>query len=147
MNIEYMIDKLNIKDLPEMITTYLHEYKIKEFNNLRSYYSKLFDFIGEDVKNSYLNRVLKYLSSDTLSIINIIEDFNEGIYDKELLNFSKYLSDVINKTDRYIELYEKLNRYVNFIFFENNDNYSITHSDKPCFYWHYSSENGKRYKW
>jgi len=77
MNIEYMIDKLNIKDLPEMITTYLHEYKIKEFNNLRSYYSKLFDFIGEDVKNSYLNRVLKYLSSDTLSIINIIEDFNE----------------------------------------------------------------------
>ena len=123
MNINVIIDKINIKDLDEMITDYLHQYQIKEFNNLRSYYSRLFDFIGEDVKNSYLNRILKYLSSDVASVINIIEDFNDGIYDDELLEFSKYLANIINGTDRYAELYELLNRNVTFIFYENNDEY------------------------
>lgn len=123
MNLDVMIDKLNLKDLPEMITSYLHQYQVKEFSNLRGYYSKLFDFIGEDVKNSYLNRILKYLSSDTPSVINIIDDFNEGIYDDELMEFSKYLANIINGTEKYIDMYEKLNKNVRFIFYENNDNY------------------------
>ena len=123
MNIGTIIDKINIKDLPDMITSYLHEYSIKELSNLRGYYSRLLEFISVDVKDSYLNRILKYLSSNTSSVINIIEDFNENIYDKELLDFSKYLADIINSTPNYQVLYENLNRNVNFIFFENNKEY------------------------
>ena len=123
MDISTIIDKINIKNLPEIITSYLHEYSIKELTNLRSFYSRLLEFINEDVKNSYLNRILKYLSSDTTSVINIIEDFNDNIYNKELLSFSKYLVDIINNTENAQSLYEKLNRNVNFIFFENNKQY------------------------
>lgn len=123
MNIGAIIDKINIKDLPDMITSYLHEYSVKELSNLRGYYSRLLEFINDDVKDSYLNRILKYLSSNTSSVINIIEDFNENIYDKELLEFSNYLVTIINKTQNYENLYENLNRNVNFIFFENNKEY------------------------
>lgn len=123
MNIETIIDKINIKDLPDIITSYLHEYSVKELSNLRGYYSRLLEFINNDVKDSYLNRILKYLSSSTSSVINIIEDFNDNIYDKELLNFSKYLVGIINQTKDYQILYEQLNRNVNFIFFENNKEY------------------------
>ena len=123
MNIGTIIDKINIKDLPDMITSYLHEYSIKELSNLRGYYSRLLEFINDDVKDSYLNRILKYLSSNNSSVINIIEDFNENIYDKELLEFSKYLVNIINKTENYQNFYEILNRNVNFIFFENNKDY------------------------
>ena len=47
--------KAKIKDLPDMITSYLHEYSVKELSNLRGYYSRLLEFINDDVKDSYLN--------------------------------------------------------------------------------------------
>ena len=123
MDVSVIVDKINIKNLPEVITNYLRQYSIKEFNNLRSFYSRLFEFISDDVKDSYLNRVLKYLSYDAPSVINIFEDFNEGVYDKELMKFSKYLVKIINETDQYSNLYESLNRNVNFLFYESHDEY------------------------
>lgn len=123
MNYGYLIDKINIKDLPEMITSYLRKYQIKKIGNLRGFYSNLFDYLGEDIKNSYLNRILKYLSSNISTNINIIDDFNEGIYDNELLNFSRNLIKVINNTENCIELYEMLYKNTSIIFFENNESY------------------------
>lgn len=133
MDISTIIDKINMKDFADMITKYLHDNSIKEFNNLRCFYSRLLEFINEDVKNSYLNRILKYLSADSPAIINIIDDFNDGIYDKELMEFSKYLSDIINSTKDFQKIYEKINRQINFIFYENNEDYCCAktyHNDK-----------------
>ena len=121
VDISNIIDLINIRNLPEMISEYLHSKDEKKYNNLRKFYSTMLDYFNEDIKNSYLNRILKYLSSDTPSDIYFIDDINEGIFDKELTNFCNDLVKVINKYDDCTTLYEKLNRKVNFIFYENND--------------------------
>lgn len=133
ININTIVDKINMKDLPVIITAYLHDNSIKEFNNLRAFYARLLEYINEEVKVSYLNRILKYLSTDVYSVINIIEDFNDGVYDNELMLFSKYLVDKINSTRDYSKLYEHINRQINFIFFDNSEEYcraKTYHNDK-----------------
>lgn len=121
VDISNIIDLINIKNLPEMICEYLHSKDDKTYSNLRKFYSKMLDYFGEDIKNSYLNRILKYLSSNTPSDIYFIDDINEGIFDKELKEFCDDLVEVINKYDDCSNLYEQLNRKINFIFYENTD--------------------------
>ena len=118
---DYLIDKINIKDLPEEISHFFKKNSVKEYNNLRIFYTRLLEEVSEDVKLSYLNRVLKYLSSDSSSVINIIEDFNEGVYDSELKLFCKKLVSKINKYNGYLELYETLNKQVISVFFDKDD--------------------------
>ena len=126
VDISNIIDLINIKNLPETICEYLRSKDEKSYSNLRKFYSKMFEYFNEDIKNSYLNRILKYLSSETPSDIYFIDDINDGIYDKELKEFCHDLADTINKYEDSAALYENLNRKINFIFYENNDddNYS-----------------------
>ena len=121
VDISNIIDLINIKNLPEMICEYLHSKNEKSYSNLRKFYSKMFEYFSEDIKSSYLNRILKYLSSDTPSDIYFIDDINEGIFDKELKEFCDDLVEVINKYDDCTNLYEQLNRKINFIFYENTE--------------------------
>lgn len=132
MELDYLIDKINIKTLPELISGYMHENLIKKYYNLRSFYSILLSTINEDIKNSYLNRILKYLSSDKESNIGIIDDFNENVYDDALALFSKNLCDEINKTNDSEILYEKLNRNVNRMYFDYKEYVDIkdSHNNK-----------------
>lgn len=127
VDISSIIDLINIKNLPEMICEYLRSKDEKSYSNLRKFYSKMFEYFSEDIKNSYLNRILKYLSSDTPSDIYFIDDINEGVFDKELQKFSDDLVEVINKYDDCTNLYEQLNRKINFIFYENtkDDDYHV----------------------
>ena len=110
VDISNIIDLINIKNLPEMICGYLHSKDKKSYGNLRKFYSKMFEYFSEDIKNSYLNRILKYLSSDTPSDIYFIDDINDGIFDKELKEFCDDLVDTINKYEDSAALYENLNR-------------------------------------
>ena len=151
MNVTTIIDNINMKKFPEMITDYLRSNSIKKYNNLRSFYSRLLECISEDVKNSYLNRILKYLSADSESTINIIEDFNDGIYDNELMSFSKDLANIINSTDECFRLYEKINRNVNFVFYENEKEYvlikeSNNNQKYDQFLFHLLKHTFKKYK-
>lgn len=135
VDISNIIDLINIRNLPEMISDYLHSKEEKKYSNLRKFYSTLFDYFSEDIRNSYLNRILKYLSSDTPSDIYFIDDINDGVFDNELKKFCDDLVDIINKYDDCTSLYEQLNRKVNFIFYENNneDNFckiKTYHNDK-----------------
>ena len=41
MNIDYIIDKINIKTLPEMISNYMRDNNCKKYNNSRSFYKEL----------------------------------------------------------------------------------------------------------
>ena len=127
VDISNIIDLINIKNLPEMICEYLHSKNEKSYGNLRKFYSKMFEYFSEDIKNSYLNRILKYLSSDTPSDIYFIDDINDGVFDKELKMFCDNLVEVINKYDDCTNLYEQLNRKINFIFYENteDDDYHV----------------------
>lgn len=117
MDFGYLIDKINIKELPEEITLFLGQNNQKYCCNLRGFYSRLLEEVGEDVKESYLNRILKYLSSDSPSRINIIDDFNENIYDENLKKFVKKLVNKINSCHNYMFLYDKLVGQVNYVFF------------------------------
>lgn len=121
---EFLVDKINIKDLPEIIVSFLRKHSSKKYNNLRFFYSKLLGDISEDIKDSNLNRILKYLSSDSPSTINIIDDFNDGIYDNELNFFCDKLSDYIRTFNDYENLYEDLNQLIIYIFF-NKDEYLV----------------------
>lgn len=125
MNNEIIIDKINIKDLPEMLSLYFREKGIKKYNNLRAFYTRLLEEISEEIKNSYLNRILKYMSSSDAITINIFDDFCEGIYDDELKIFCKKLTENINMFHDYSELYEALNRQIIFLFYEEQKFYEI----------------------
>ena len=122
-DISNVVDFINIKGLPEIIVDFLHSQNKKKYNNLRKFYSGMLDFFGEDIKASYLNRILKYLSSDKASNIYLIDGINDGIYDKELSDFTKSLVKEINSTNDYLNLYETLNRKVNFIFYESHEEF------------------------
>ena len=129
MFINTIIDEINIKTLPEIIIEYLRKNGEKKFINLRSFYSILLENISEDVKDSYLNRILKYLSSTTPSLINIFEDLNQDIYDKELKLFVKKLVTTINKYDNNKDLYEQINSKINFIFYNEEEYLKIKESN------------------
>ena len=122
MDLNVIIDRINIKEFPEIICQYMRDNGIKKYNNLRSFYNGLYDSINEDVKNSYLNRTLKYMSSDMPSLINIIEDFNEGVYDEELMTFAKDICKYIKKGETPDKLYETLLKEVKLTFFDKDYN-------------------------
>ena len=121
VDISNMVDLINIKNFPELIIEYLQSKNEKKYNNLRKFYSTMLDYFSEDIKLSYLNRILKYLSSDVASTINLFDDINEGIYDDNLMSFTKDLVQLINSFDDCSNLYEKINRRINFIFYDECD--------------------------
>ena len=125
MYINTIIDEINLKNFPEIIIEYFRKNGEKRFNNLRSFYDILLKSINEDVRDSYLNRILKYLSSSTPILINIIEDFKIDIYNEELLKFSEFLTEEINRFEDYESLYETINRKINYIFYEKEDYLNI----------------------
>ena len=92
MFINTIVDEINLKNMPEIIIEFFRNNGEKKFNNLRNFYDNLLKFVSEDIRDSYLNRILKYLSSSSPILINIIEDFKLDVYDKELQNFSNYHS-------------------------------------------------------
>ena len=85
--------------------------------------------------DSYLTRILKYLSSDEESIIHIFEDINDGVFDDKLNEFCIHLCNEIDKHSDNKKFYEKINSSINRIYFEykefiktkfahNNEEYS-----------------------
>ena len=57
-----LIDYINIKNLPELIISFLKDNNINSnLNNIRGIYSIILGNISEDVKESYLNKIQKYL--------------------------------------------------------------------------------------
>ena len=128
MFINTIVDEINLKNMPEVIIEFFRKNGEKKFNNLRNFYDNLLKYVSEDIRDSYLNRILKYLSSSSSILINIIEDFKLDVYDKELQDFSKYLVNEINKYDGYKYLYESLNRKVNYIFYEKEEYLNIKES-------------------
>ena len=101
-------DCINLKKFSETISDYLHYNNQKKICNVRRYFSTLLGCINEDVKESYLNRILKYLSSSTAQSIAIIDDFNDGIYDKNLMKFANILSTELQKTEDFNIFIKKL---------------------------------------
>ena len=128
MFINTIVDEINLKNMPEVIIEFFRKNGEKKFNNLRNFYDNLLKYVSEDIRDSYLNRILKYLSSSSSILINIIDDFKLDVYDKELQDFSKYLVNEINKYDGYKYLYESLNRKVNYIFYEKEEYLNIKES-------------------
>ena len=64
MNEMVFLDIYNIKSYPELIINYLKSNNIdSNISNLRSFYSSLLNCISTSIKDSYLNRILKNLSS------------------------------------------------------------------------------------
>ena len=132
MNLEYVVDKINIKNLPEDIASYMQNNNSHKYTNLRSFYKELLKHVNDDFLDSYLNRILKYLSSDKESNIYIFDDFTDNIYDEELISFSNKLCSEIDKYNNNTELYEKLNQHLNRMFFDFEDFVKVkdAHNDK-----------------
>ena len=139
-DIASIVDLINIKNLPETISDYLHDNGKTKCNNLRKFYSLMLDCFGEDIKASYLNRILKYLSSDKSSEIYLLDDINDCIFDKELMLFTSELVKLINSTENYQELYEALNKKIDFIFYDTEEYrkiiklYSVTNYEEFIFW-------------
>lgn len=121
MNLEYVVDKINIKSLPEEITNYMQNNNSQKYSNLRSFYRELLKTVNTDLVDSYLNRILKYLSSDRESNIYILDDFADNIYDDELMTFSEKICEEIDKYSDSNQLYERLNQSLNRMFFDFKD--------------------------
>lgn len=134
MNLDYVTDKINIKNLPEEIALYMQENNSQKYINLRSFYKELLKYINEDLVDSYLNRILKYLSSDKESSIYILDDFASDIYDEKLEGFCKQLCDEINKYKNNTQLYEKLNQSLNRMFFDYEDFVKVKNAHNECDY-------------
>ena len=132
MNIDYIIDKINIKTLPEIISTYMRDNNSKKYNNSRAFYNILLSYLDDNLVDSYLNRILKYLSSEEESTIHVFEDINEGLFDDNLNKFCVDLCSEINKYDCNKKLYEKLNSSTNRIYFEYEEfvNVKNAHNDE-----------------
>ena len=122
MNDNILIDSINIKTLPEMIIYYLKEKNIKSnLNSVRNIYSLILSEISIDIKESYLNKIQKYLSSNEACQILIFDDINDNIYDKELKKACDKIIKDINKSNDNIELYQQLMNKCYFIHFEDNE--------------------------
>ncbi len=134
MNLDYVTDKINIKNLPEEIALYMQENNSQKYTNLRSFYKELLKYINEDLVDSYLNRILKYLSSDKESSIYILDDFASDIYDDKLKGFCDQLCAEINKYKNSTHLYEKINQSLNRMFFDYEDFVRVKNAHNECDY-------------
>ena len=122
MNDNILIDNINIKTLPELIINFLKDKNISSsFNSIRNIYSLILSEISIDIKDSYLNKIQKYLSSSEACTILIFDDISDNIYDKELENACKKIVETINKANDYSELYISLMNKCYFIHFEDNE--------------------------
>lgn len=121
-----LLDSINIKTYPELIVNFLKDNNINSnFNNLRGFYNELLASLSEDIRDSYLNRILKYLSAKEESNIYILDDIGNGIYENELKNFFNKVHDEINKSKNSLLFYKKLCGLCSFIYFNNNESDSI----------------------
>ena len=117
-----LIDYINIKNLPELIISFLKDNDINSnLNNIRGIYSIILGNISEDVKESYLNKIQKYLSANEPCQILIFDDINDNIYDKELKNACIEITKNINKSTNNIELYQNLLSKCYFIHFKQEE--------------------------
>ena len=91
MNLEYVVDKINIKNLPEDIAYYMRSNNSQKYTNLRSFYKELLKTVNDSLVDSYLNRILKYLSSDKESNIYVLDDFANNVYDEKIKIFCEQL--------------------------------------------------------
>lgn len=122
MNENILLDTFNIKTYPELIINYLKTNNIKtNINNLRSFYSELLESINNDVKDSYLNRILKYLSSKEECTILIFEDIKDNIYKKQIESFFEKLNNLIITNSTHTFFYKSIVEKCSFIFFEENE--------------------------
>lgn len=131
MNLEYVVDKINIKNLPEDIAYYMRSNNSQKYTNLRSFYKELLKTVNDSLVDSYLNRILKYLSSDKESNIYVLDDFANNVYDEKIKIFCEQLCKEINKYKNSKQLYEKLNQNLNRMFFDYDDfvNVKNSHND------------------
>lgn len=128
MNENILIDNINIKTLPELIVNHLRLHDVNSnLNSVRNIYSLILDCINEDVKDSYLNRIQKYLSSNEQSTILIFDDITNGIYDKELMEACTQIVDKINLIQNRL-LYRDLMKKCYFIHFEEDELKNINDS-------------------
>lgn len=117
-----LLDEINIKTFPEIIINYLKTQNVKtNINNLRSFYSVILSSINENIKDSYLNRILKYLSSKEESTILIFDDIASGIYKNEILNAFKIICLEINKASKHTLFYKKFIDACKFIYFDSDE--------------------------
>ncbi|MBR5227940.1 MAG: sel1 repeat family protein [Clostridia bacterium] len=124
---EELLDTINIKTFPELIIKQLRKNNVNtKIKNLRAFYTFLLSKINEDVKNSYLNRILKYLSFSESSEILILEDIKNGIYEETVTKAFKEISDEIDKYDDNLLFYNRLRDSCKFIYFNNNEIYELT---------------------
>lgn len=122
MDEKIFLDTFNIKTYPELIINYLKLIDNKtKINNLRSFYFSLLESISTDVRESYLNRILKYLSSKEESTILILDDIKDKIYEKNIILFFKKLHNLISADTSHKIFYANLIEQCNFIFFEEDE--------------------------
>ena len=131
MNNNILIDNINIKTLPEMIINFLKHQNINSnLNNVRNIYSLILSEISIDVKESYLNKIQKYLSSNEACTILIFDDINDGIYDEELNSACRTISETINKANDSTSFYQELINLCYFIHFKDDELDNINSSFK-----------------
>ena len=121
-----LIDSINIKTLPELIISYLKKYSINtKLNSVRNFYDLILSNISIDIRDSYLNKIQKYLSASESSQILIFDDINNRIYDTQLKDACKSIVNEIEKIDNSIELYSSLLSLCYFIHFSDEELNSI----------------------
>lgn len=121
-------DSVNLKEFAETITNYLSINNSKRINNVRKYYGLLLECIDADIKDSFLNRILKYLSSTSKQVITIIDDINNGIYDKELKKFVDILLSELLKTVNFDSFLKKINESINIPFLTVDEYCDLSHA-------------------
>ena len=122
MNNNILIDNINIKTLPELIIAYLKKYNINSnLNSVRNFYNLILSDISVDIRDSYLNKIQKYLSYNEACQILIFDDINDRIYDNQLKDSCKKIIEEIEKADHSTELYNSLLSKCYFIHFDDDE--------------------------
>lgn len=126
-NSNYIYDAINIKDLPDIIASFVKDTKgnNKSYNSLRIIMTRLLEGISIEVKDSYLNRIQKYMSNSESMNITIIDDINNGIYDKELKKSIHEMIKYINRLDNCKSLYKNLIDNCVYIHFDKDEYHNI----------------------
>lgn len=105
-----LLDRINIKTLPEAIVNYIKHYDVKTIlTSVRTIYSTILNEISCDITASYLNKIQKYLSSNEAVSILIFDDINNDIYNEELKKACSIIVAEINKTNNDSFYYNLLN--------------------------------------